>query len=443
MNSSSYNPAIIIPGMFQSMLVTGSPDGGTSLAWPPDIDGDAVMKDFKSSLIKMMMFRRDMGFSDKIASLASDICEKLSYKPDGQPKYDLHAVTYEKSYAECDEKERSFIGKMFPVKDLTDIIGGEKVWYFAYNFLDSPFECARKLRGFTELVKEKTGCDKVNFITLSLGAPVLNAYLSEFADRADTGRAVYFFAAANGTPLVSDIVGNTLNTDGILSVADILGGKNTSEFASMAKIMPDGVLESAVMKSLGVMREKVSMNSPYVWSLVPPAAYGELSSRLLERQSHSVLKEETDRYAAMLASLPEKLLALSEGGTRFYFTAGYGRHLLALCRNEAVSSDTIVDTASATFGTLTEERENAVKRCSDASHKHTTPDGSTDASYALFPESTWLFFEQKHAAASHNEDALEVAVRALSDDTFTDIRSIPELPQYGFSSDNRETISTE
>jgi hypothetical protein len=66
------------------------------------------------------------------------------------------------------------------------------------------------------------------------------------------------------------------------------------------------------------------------------------------------------------------------------------------------------------------------------------PDGTIDASYGLWPETTWYFASQRHDDTAYNDTALGIAARVLSDDSFRDIYSDPDFPQFGVAQDNRK-----
>ena len=85
-----------------------------------ELDEKALMDEMKGSLMKMMLFRTDAGFSDKVAGIVDDITQPLSVNADGTKKYDLSALLSGRSYAECDEEQKNFINKMYPVSSLAE-----------------------------------------------------------------------------------------------------------------------------------------------------------------------------------------------------------------------------------------------------------------------------------------------------------------------------------
>ena len=105
------NPVVVIPGIGQSKVK--SSDGKT--VWPFSVDKNALLSEVKSEAAKMMLFRKDKGFSDKIAKIAEGYLDPVSVKDDGSSKYDLKAVSYE-SYDKLSDDEKRFINKMVPAE---------------------------------------------------------------------------------------------------------------------------------------------------------------------------------------------------------------------------------------------------------------------------------------------------------------------------------------
>ena len=102
-----FNPTIIIPGIGQSKVdMIDSKGNKIKSAWPFDIDMKSALDDLKGSIMKMMLFRKDAGFSDKVAKIVRSITFPLSCKSDGSSLNPLRTVTYEKSVKECTDDEK-------------------------------------------------------------------------------------------------------------------------------------------------------------------------------------------------------------------------------------------------------------------------------------------------------------------------------------------------
>lgn len=440
-------PCVILPGIGQSKVeLIGKKGEKIKMAWPIDVDGEALMNELKGPLMKMMLFRKDAGFSDKVASILKDIASPISSSPDGKMKNSLRVVSYPYSLAECSADEKRYIYKMVPLQKLSDIIGEENLYFFAYNSFSDTYETAKELSVFIDMVKEKTGSEKVNLVPVSLGGALSIAYFELFSHKRDIKRVMYFVAALGGSRLIADIMAKEVKTENGLALVEMLGSKKTAEsLGGLLKMMPDGVFEKTVDKALDTLISEVLANSLSMWGIIPPECYRDLSERYLSDKAHKELRERADRFCKAREEFPLKVRELEKEGVEFFAVAGYGLELLPLVKSSSMSSDGIIHIASTTLGAisapvgekLTSFPEEG-RVCADPTHSHLSPDENVDASYGLWPEKTWYFASQGHDAIAYNDQALTIAARVLSDDSFTDIYSDPALPQFGSVQDNRK-----
>lgn len=85
MNSESthgYRPCIIIPGIGQSKVIE-TDENGEKLRnlWPFDPDVDALVKKITPSGIRMMLLRRDCGFSSALDEAVRSMLERSAARP--------------------------------------------------------------------------------------------------------------------------------------------------------------------------------------------------------------------------------------------------------------------------------------------------------------------------------------------------------------------------
>lgn len=442
-----YTPCVILPGIGQSKVELVNKKGEkVKMAWPLDVDGEELLGKLKAPLMKMMLFRKDAGFSDKVAQIVEEIVQPISSMPDGSMKNLLRVVSYPQSLKDCTADEKRYIYKMVPLQNLSEKIGEENLFFFAYNSFGDVYETAKELDEFIQNVKKQTGSDKVNLVPVSLGGALSIAYFELFAYKNDIKRVMYFVAALQGTHLVADILDKKIKTQNGISAIELLaGGKTAQSLESMLKMMPDGVFEATVDKALDVLIDTAVVNSTAMWGLVPPERYEVTAGKYLSDKKHAELKEKTDRFFRARLNFKNTVRELENGGIEFFAVCGYGLPLLPLIESDKMSSDGIINISSTSLGAvsaplgekLSSYPENG-RNCGDATHSHLSPDGSLDAAYGMWPERTWYFASQSHDATAYNDKALGVAARVLSDDTFTDIYSDPEFPQFGSAQDNRK-----
>ncbi len=447
MSFNQHTPCVILPGIGQSKVELVNADGDKiKMAWPLDVEGEDILDALKMPLAKMMLLRRDAGFSDKVKEVFSEIADPIATLPDGSMKNKLRVVSYPRSLAECEADEKRYIYKMVPLQMLSKRIGEENLFFFSYNSFGDTYEIAEELSDFIDMVKEKTGSDKVNLVPVSLGGALSTAYFRLFRHKKDIKRVMYFVAALGGSHLIADIMEKNIIPENGVSMIEMLTDKGTADKVSgFLKLLPKGVFEATINKALDALNETVLGNSMSMWGIIPPERYPALAKQYLSDENHSALKKKADDFYEFRLHFPETVRELEAEGVEFFAICGYGLQLLALAGTDKMSSDGIIHISSTSMGAKSAplgetlgESSGEGRHCSDESHCHISPDKTIDASFGLWPETTWYFASQRHDDTAYNDVALGIAARVLSDDSFKDIYSDPDFPQFGQAHDNRK-----
>ena len=110
MNSESargYRPCIIIPGIGQSRVIETDENGEKIRnLWPFDPDIDALVKSVAPSAARMMLLRRDCGFTAALDKAVRTMLEPLSCTPDSMRKVRAEVVGYYRPVGECTAGEK-------------------------------------------------------------------------------------------------------------------------------------------------------------------------------------------------------------------------------------------------------------------------------------------------------------------------------------------------
>jgi len=447
MSCNKHTPCVILPGIGQSKVELVNAGGEKiKMAWPLDVEGEDILEALKMPLAKMMLFRRDAGFSDKVKDIICGIADPIATLPDGSMKNTLRVVSYPRSLAECSADEKRYIYKMVPLQMLSERIGEENLFFFAYNSFGDTYEIAEELSAYIDMVKEKTGSDKVNLVPVSLGGALSTAYFQLFRHKKDIKRVMYFVAALGGSHLIADVMEKNIIPENGVSMIEMLMNREAAEKAGgFLKMLPDGVFEATVSKVLDGINETVLGNSMSMWGIIPPERYPALANRYLSDEKHKALREKADRFYEFRLHFPETVRELEAEGVEFFAICGYGLQLLALAGSDKMSSDGIIHISSTSMGAKSAplgetlgESDREGRHCNEEAHCHISPDKTIDASYGLWPEATWYFASQRHDDTAYNDKALGIAARVLSDDSFKNIYSDPEFPQFGVAHDNRK-----
>ncbi len=447
MPENKYTPCVILPGIGQSKVeLVDSKGAKIKMAWPLDIDGEEILGTLKGALMKMMLFRRDAGFSDKVASIIRDMTDPIASLPDGSMKNTLRVVDYPYSLAQCSPDEKRYIYKMVPLQQLAERIGEENLFFFSYNSFGDTYETAELLSRYIDMVKQQTGSDKVNLVPVSLGGALSTAYFQLFAHKNDVKRVMYFVAALGGSHLIADLMAKDIVTENALSMVEMLADKKTADsIGGFLKMMPDGVFDATADKALDALCATVLANSLSMWGIIPPERYPALAEKYLSDKAHASLRERADRFYEYRVNFPETVKQLEKQGVEFFAICGYGLAFPGVVKSDKMSSDGIINVSSTTLGALSAPLGEVLtqfpeegRRCCDPQHKHLSPDGTVDAAYGMWPERTWYFAGQRHDDTAYNDKALGIAARVLSDDSFSDIYSDSDFPQFGVAQDNRK-----
>ena len=374
------NPVIIIPGIGQSKLIAVNENGQKiKNAWPVQIDEKALMNELKGSLMKMILFRTDGGFSNKIAGIADEATDALAVNPDGSKKYNIKPVSFEKSLAEYTQEEKNELFNNVPVQEIAEKTGEDKIFYFAYDFIGDVADTAKALDGFITFVKEKTGCAKVDLFVYSIGGAVLKAYLKDYSIKCDCEKVVNFASALDGASIVADVYENKLKLDNPLSLLSSFVN-DADSVLSMAGLIPGEVIENIIKKSLAVLRKNILDNCTTLWSLVPADRFEAVFSAC---KPNAALAEKVRTLYEYSKNFKNEAKDLAENGMKFYQICGCGQKLPEVFETFDICTDGILDTDSASFG-------------------------------GAFPGTTWYFDGQEHIYAMYNDVAMSLAAKIFA-----------------------------
>lgn len=435
-----YCPTVILPGIGQSKVDLLDNEGKrVKSAWPLDLDEKALLREIIPSAVKMLVTRRDNGFTDAAAKVIKKALDPLACTNEGIVKNPLRVVTYPYSLAECTPEERRYIYKMVPLEQLSEVVGESHLYFFAYHSFGQVYETARDLHNYIQMVKEKTGHDKVNLVPVSLGGSLSVAYFDAYGDRGDINRVVNFVPALNGSTIVSDLMEGNIdlsNPEGLFEF--VLGGGTAKKICSYLKLFPKGVPETLVSKVVSAALEVIACNSPQIWAVVPHEKYDSLRSKYLCDGRHGALRAKTDRYHRAHSDLSSLIKREQSRGVEFFSICGYGRQLVPFCASKDINSDTVVDLKSSSLGayspklgeTLPEDYKTENPNCTNPEHNHISPDRTVDAAAGILPDTTWFFKGQIHDDTAYNDVALLVCRELLTNKKFKDVYSDERYPQF-------------
>ncbi len=432
---SDYLPTVILPGIGQSFVEMVDENGKKiKNAWPLSISKDLVMEKIKKPLAKMMLLRRDAGFSEAVAQIAAETVDPLAINPDGRTKHRLRPRRFDVPASEYPEEDRKRLYRMVPMQGLAEIIGEDKLFFFAYNSFGDLPSLVDELNAFIKNAKARTGADKVNLLPVSLGGVLMNAYFDKYLGEGDVHRVVNIVAASGGTSVVADVLAHEVEPAEAAQIASIISRGAVEKAKTLMKTVPSAVVEKTMHAAIDAAVQKVCVNSTVTWGAVPGSRYAALERRYLSDGRHEHVRACAARMAEIHNNYPAFVKKITDSGVQIFNLCGYGLQLLPLIKTKTVTSDGMIDTALSSMGAycapLGKKFAPGYKPKNDGVTGAVSPDGRIDASACALPDTTWLFSDQEHEAIADNKKAISLAVKLLTDDGFASVHDDPEYPRF-------------
>lgn len=152
------------------------------------------------------------------------------------------------------------------------------------------------------------------------------------------------------------------------------------------------------------------------------------------------IRDKVESFMNARANFKDNLFELMKTGCVVADVACYDVNLFPICKDyKTTNADRVIHAASTTMGatfadlgtTLGENYKAAGTYCNNPAHNHLSPDGVVDATTGYIPCSTWYFKGQAHELLPHNDVALKLAIRIMTDNNMVDVYSNPEAyPQF-------------
>ena len=470
-------PAIVIPGVFQSDVRYYDENGNLKL----NAEGEPysgpfflnttteIVKDALSNALlpigSMLVTQRvkDEKAAQAIAEvLGETLAGKVKSDQYGNVIDNVRAVKYETSLANLSEYDRNYALNQIPLQSFVDQAGLDHLYFFSYMSFDNIHRLAEELYELIQTAKRETGHDKVNLVPISQGGTIENALMQLYKDKGldfseDVNRVVYIIPAADGTAILGDIYHyGLLDEDGALygyMFPSLLGDDQqwlAYLIPLLLRIMPNAQVNKILDRAVDILIDNYLAYSTCMWALVPSGDYPASADKYLSDPGDEFIREQTDWYYGAQVDSRANILALKEKGVQFFDVADYDYALYPICRSwDKVNGDGVIHLDSTSFGatsapvgqTLPDDYIQQNTYCADPSHNHIDEGRIVDASTGILPETTFYFKGQDHEKTARNDVVMRLAVRILTDNSFTDVYSDPGYPQFNYARDSRGYIN--
>lgn len=458
-------PAIVVPGIGQSNVWALDDEGNYLLddngerisCFPAVFDVTSIISKVIVPALCTLVFQADIGLSEALCdvvrdSFAVNACDPKTGKNTGN----IEVEKYPYSVAECSEYEKEQIYGNIPLREYSEMVGEDHLYYFAYNSFGNNYDTVCELYDFIQMVKEETGHDMVNIVPISMGGSIANGLLEYFPEvMDDLNKVVYIVPALNGSTIVGDLYAKDFtffNTDFLYNgfLETLMDEEEARMIEVIARILPDEVLSGVLQNVATCLVEDVASNITSLWGLCPKEYYPEAAKDLLKDKPE--IKKQTDKYYEAQCNSLANIQKLVDKGVQVFNIVDYDVPLYQIGNSwNNDNADGVIHLSSTSMGAksalagkdLGEKyvQANTSKNCSDPTHKHISPDGVVDASTGLLPDTTFYFDGQNHEQTARNDIIISLATTLLATDDIKDVYSSPDYPQFNGQRDTRGLIN--
>ena len=426
-------PTIIIHGSHQSevflldeqgervMNPKGEPVRGGFGGLDQLIDIDPLIKKAVPRVLGSVLLRGDIGLSKCVRR---ELGRADGWFDDhGRLRKNFHVVRLHRmnglheaptSLAELPEETRGYMLRQVPMQTMTEHLGEERLYYFAYDTMGNHTEVIAELRQFIADVLAKHGAEKVNLLPISLGATVMNALADYYPEvQQQLHNVVYIVPAFNGSMVVGDLF------LGRLTIYDrTLRGELLKKYAKgfghrAVQALPERVIHKGIDAALESVIGGLFARATMLWCLLPKEDYPQAKARWLSDPALAELTKQTDRYHQAQVNAVQNIHSMQENGVRLYNICEYNTPLPRLMNSYAQhNADGVIDVFSTSMGAVSGYIDTplSAEHLAKADPKYISPDRIVDASAGALPDTTFYFKNVHHDRTGKNEDIIRLAV---------------------------------
>lgn len=448
-------PVIIVPGYSGSELVMINDDGTETQIWGLNMDSilDRVLNrivDLGKGLV--LTIKGNPEYLGKTVGEETEAeLEFMKMNDDGTSKYNVRIANPDvqstnMAYILENGLSEAYIHEPELSAEMAEYIGEENIFFFTEDWRTSVYDCAVRLDGYIQDVKEYTGKDKVNIIAVSHGGQVSATYFSLFGHKQDVDNAVLTVPAIGGAALAYDIMSGTAKLDEETLIYYIEHGFDTDgHYAWLLEAQQLGFLDDIIAELYPYVYNVIG-NFGSIWDFIPLEYYEEVRDMHLDPVENAAIIEKSDYvHFEVMANYHENLQrCVDEYGINISIIAGSGVHVVSgLMENSdaIIATDDSTGAQCAPFGKrYADGFAGSLTQCDNPEHDHVSPSMEVDASTAFLPENTWFVEGLYHGMTFHDEYSRSLALKNLLTDEIVNICSDPAYPQFHESTNNNNAV---
>lgn len=466
-------PTIIIPGISQSVSYLADENGNPALnANGDELSGGLLIIDsaelpgvlagtVAGPLVTSLIMQADMGLSDAVYQTVTQLFSIQASGKDGKAKENLKTITYEYPISQMNQDDKDYFYRMIPMKSVVDEIGGEdNLYFFTFPLISDPMISAANLNSYIQMVKEQTGKDKVNIVTISLGGTILTAYLELYknTDYPDINKVLNVVSCLDGTDVMGDFYMRNFNLEDEFFFQEFLPMvmKEMNGYATLGhlinvalKIFPRDVIESILTAAVDGILDTLMLNCPQFWAMIPSDRYDDVINKysfIKTDPEYSRLYATIEKFQQARLNLKDNLVKLNKQGALIHNVCGYDLDyssqdycfFAAMKSSLTTNSDAIIDIDSTSLGATYAPAGEVLSEeyIAENNSKYISPDGSIDASTCLFPDNVW-FFHGQHHEVGRNDVVIKLIAKLASNQINSTADMADKFPQFNGNRNTR------
>lgn len=466
-------PTIIIPGISQSVSYLADENGNPAVnSNGEELSGGLLIIDSSTlpgilagtvagPLVTSLLMQADMGLSDAVYETVTQVFSIQASDKDGKAKENLKTITYEYPISQMSQDDRDYFYRMIPMKSVVDEIGGEdNLYFFTFPLISDPMITAAKLDKYIQMVKEQTGKDKVNIVTISLGGTILTAYLELYKNTnyPDINKVLNVVSCLDGTDVMGDFYMRNFNIEDEFFFQEFLPMvmKEMNGYATLGhlinvalKIFPRSVIEAILTAAVDGILDTLMLNCPQFWAMIPKDRYDDVINKysfIKNDPEYSRLYATIEKFQQARLNLKDNLIKLNKQGALVHNVCGYNLDysaqdycfFAAMKSSLTTNSDAIIDIDSTSLGATYAKAGEVLSEEYIATRdpKYISPDGSVDASTCLFPDNVW-FFQGQHHEVGRNDVVIKLIAKLASNQINSTADMPDKFPQFNGNRNTR------
>ncbi|MBQ7545491.1 MAG: hypothetical protein IJT41_00805 [Clostridia bacterium] len=454
-------PLVIVSG-FGAVPLYLHPDSPSALqVFAPS--AKTIVRNVSHLIVPLLrfVFTKDwIRLADETHPYLAGIFEDSLCDADGNSVHDVSVRTFPLSadhypdlYLQDDRDEHGF------VHTAIDALGGENVYFFAYDWRLDPMDHANDLHAFIESVKAQTGKDRIVLAACSMGGAITMAYLFKYgAD--DIITLLMENTAFQGISFVGKLFCGDYEAD-LDTLSEYLmqfvsWPKSIKNFAT--KLLKHSHLTNKLMEFILDMNDHngeriahevmypVFGNMPGMWAFVAQNEYEAAKRNALDADRNAVLIRRIDAYHYNVQQHAKDILDQTiASGCRVFVLVNYGQYGVPVSSARLNCNDYLIDASLASGGAVCakigQTLPDGYTQQAACGHNHISPDRAIDASSCMFPEITWFVHDMGHLDYPYGSESAQFLMWFVQADLQYTVHSDPRYPQFLQYNKQNKTLS--